>query len=176
MRFALDAAPNAQEGAVAQAIDEANKKVRSLDGALAWDFAVGVVKLDAAKAQGAAGFLSKAGVIACKDLSLECVNEYATVLAVALDGQPLAESKKILLQVATEEQPYGFRAENGRITAMGGAPYGMKHVTGKVTFKQGGALKVTALDENGYATTKKVPVTGVPMDLLPDVMHYIIER
>ncbi len=39
--------------------------------------------------------------------------EYGTVHVISLDDQPLATSRKILIQAFSEEKMYGFRAENG---------------------------------------------------------------
>ena len=48
---------------------------------------------------------------------VECADETACVLVVSLDGAPLAKSKRILVQCATEERPFGWRVEAGLLTS-----------------------------------------------------------
>ena len=103
---------------------------------------------------------------------------------IALDDEPLKTSRKILIQAMTEEQPYGFRVEDGRITDMGGAPFGVKKLDIRVTLKLEGEGKpeVTALDENGYATKKAVVIHGdgvkspLVIHLAEDSIYHIVRR
>ena len=65
---------------------------------------MGLCTLDAPKAQGACGFLSRAGLITLKDLSIRSANTYAAILAVSLDDLPLSDSRRILVQIGTRRQ------------------------------------------------------------------------
>ena len=165
-------------------IDRVRKTVRSLTGEVQWDYGVGLVRVSTPRSQGAAGMLSAAGKIKLGDVTIESGNEYAAVLVVALDDQPIATSRKILIQAMTEERPYGFRASGGRITALGSAPFGVRKIAAAVSLalKGSGKITATALDENGYATKKKVVVTGggagTPLQIrLPeDAIYVIVQR
>ena len=119
-------------------------------------------------------------------LQISLQNEFGTVTAVALDDQPIASSRKILLQVMTQEQPTGFKADGGTITSLGGAPFGVKKIQGTIELRlqagaAAGAPTVTALDENGYPIKKSVTPKpagsgAVELPLLDDVVYYTITR
>jgi hypothetical protein len=83
--------------------------------------------------------------------------ELGSVLAVSMDDRPIASSKKILLQVMSEERASGFEAESTgkdswRIKNIGHEPWQIRELKGTVAFKRPDAsrLKVTPLDGNGY--------------------------
>jgi hypothetical protein len=165
-------------------IDRERQTVSSVTGELRWDYRAGVAIMDTPKAQGAAGFLGKAGEVATADLKVDVANEFATVTAVSLDNLPLASSRKVLVQVMTQEQPYGFRTDGDRIVNLGGAPFGVKKIEGTVELSLGGAstgAKVVALDENGYPTNKAVKTGSskhgsVTIPLVEDVIYYVVTR
>ncbi|MCD6351212.1 MAG: hypothetical protein J7M26_03735, partial [Armatimonadetes bacterium] len=114
-------------------IDHGGKTIASMTGELKWDYGRGLVTVDAPACQGAAGFLGRAGKIELSNVTVQCANEYAAVLVVAMDGQPLATSRKILIQATTQEQPYGFKVEGGKIVTMGGAPYEVERIHATLT-------------------------------------------
>jgi len=174
-------------------IDRQRKLVTSATGELAWDWGRGVVVCRAPRVQGACGFLAAAGSVEAGDLRLALANEYAAVLAVSLDKEPLAKSRKILLQVMTEDQNFGWTVEPAalkdrkaaaakawRITDLGGPPLEVRRISGTVALKHADAasLRVTALDANGLRV-REVPVTtaggALRLELLPDCLYYGIE-
>lgn len=167
-------------------IDRSTKRVNSLTGELRWDYGEGVTVMNSPRAEGAAGFLAKAHTIKTENASITLQNEFGTVTLVPLDGQPLVSSKKILLQVMTQEQLTGFREENGTLKDLGSAPFGIRKIAGTVelNFVAGGPpARISALDANGYAMMNQ-PVkseagtaTGsVRIELLPDVLYYVVSR
>ena len=172
-------------------IDRKEKIVRSATGELALDYGKGVATINAPCAQGAAGFLQAAGRMTLTDVAIDLKNEYGTVLVVSLDGKPLKESAKILVQVMTEDTFSGWKTEPTqaeleqgkgrvacqRIISTGGAPMLVRSFKGTVTLKRpdAGALKVTALDPNGYAI-RDVPGGAAPLTLLPDCIYYIVAK
>jgi hypothetical protein len=66
-------------------IDEGKRTVTSNTGELKLDYGRGVATMYAPKAQGASGFLSRAGDIRLGAVEISSRNEYATVLVVPLD-------------------------------------------------------------------------------------------
>jgi len=163
-------------------VDRANKRVKSLDGSLLWDYGMGLVTVNTGRAQGAAGFLAKAGKIGLKDVTIESTNEFGTVTVVALDGEPIAKSRKILVQAMTEERPFGFKASGGKITDLGSPPLGVRKIDCQLTMRLEGKapIRVVALDLNGYGRAD-VPVTGgagkpAVFRLSEDALYHVITR
>ncbi|HTH46331.1 MAG TPA: hypothetical protein VMB21_02345, partial [Candidatus Limnocylindria bacterium] len=92
-------------------ISRTNKIAKSQTGELEWNWSNGVVKLTAPAVQGLTGFLTAAGSTRLPDVTIESANEYGTVLVVSLDGLPIATSGKLLLQVMSEEKPFGWTTD-----------------------------------------------------------------
>ena len=105
------------------------------------------------------------------------------ILSKGLDGKPLAQSGKILIQAVTEERPYGFRTQGDRITNLGGRPMGVRKIDARVALRLRGEgrAKVMALDENGYAT-RAVAVEGgqagepLVVTLSEDAIYHVVTR
>jgi hypothetical protein len=160
-------------------IDRPAKRLRSTTGELDWDYGLGLVKVNAPAAQGATGFLAKAGSIDLGDVTIAAAMDYGTVLVVALDDQPLATSRRMLLQVMSEETNYGWSAPGEGLRAIkdvGGPPLVVRKFGGTVSFKRPDAatLKVTALDFNGYKDKDAGAAAKIP--LLESTMYYLIEK
>ncbi|NLF38664.1 hypothetical protein GX586_04420, partial [bacterium] len=167
-------------------IDRANRIVRSATGELTMDYGRGVLTVTAPAAQGVAGFIGAAGALDCGDIVIASSNEYATVVAVSLDGKPLKTSAKILVQAMTEENNHGWetaalpatadvpaQSATGaqkkntavpgmkKIASVGGPPLVVRDILATVTFKRPDAatLAVTPLDVNGCAMKTPVACT-----------------
>ena len=167
------AKPVAQD--LSKQIDRAGKVVTSITGELRWDWGNGVVTVDSAKSQAATGFLAKGGTIKLGEVTIRSGNEYGAIQVIALDGQPLASSKKILIQAFTEEHMYGFRTDHGKILDTGRAPINVREIDAQVTFAHGAGLKAVALDGHGYAAGD-VPVAGGVITLPKDRLYVIVTR
>ncbi len=98
-------------------IDDEEGVIRNTNGQLIWNYGKGFVQVDTPTSQGAGGFLQAAGRNTTSDLIIESANEYGTLVAVSLDGRPLADSTAILIQAATREKLHGYETE----TVEGGA-------------------------------------------------------
>jgi len=160
-------------------IDRQKQTVISTTGELRLDYGKGVLTIDAPGAQGLSGALREAGATALKDITVSSDLPLGHVIAVSLDGRPLATSQKILLQVMTEEKASNFQTEPSgdnvkRITNIGQDPWLVKEIGGTVRFKRADAakLRVTALDHAGYPA-QKVGTAG-EIKLLPTTMYYLI--
>ncbi len=162
-------------------IDRSKGLVKSQTGELSWDYEQGLVRVDAPAAQGVTGYLAKAGPQTLGDVTIESGLDYGAIVLVALDGQPLKTSKKMLLQVFSEEQPFGWSApgEGLRpIAETGGPPLVVKHLAGKVSLKRADAatLKVKALDAGGYEAKSVPPGNAAAFTLLSSTLYYVIEK
>ncbi|HEY0009091.1 MAG TPA: hypothetical protein VGB55_10245, partial [Tepidisphaeraceae bacterium] len=121
-------------------IDRDTSIIRAVTGELSLDFRQGVCTMNAPKAQGVSGFLAKAGGnFKLQDVTIESDNEYASVVVVPLDDQPLSTSGKVLIQIGTTARPTGWKDEPAnievevegekktvpgrRVVAHGGAPW-----------------------------------------------------
>lgn len=172
---------------VSEYIDPDAKTIKSITGALLWDYGIGVATMNTAKAQGVAGFLGKKGAIQLDNVTIDMKNDYGTVVVVAMDDKPLAESKKMLVQCMNIDQFYGWETSSsdgmsGTIHNVGSAPWGVQKFNVAVTFKLKGRKpnKVTACDENGYATDKTVESSGEAQNFTVQIdettVYTIIER
>ena len=161
-------------------VDHTGKAVASSTGELKLDYAKGVLTLNSARAQGVSGALKLAGPTELKDLTVSSELELGHIIAVSLDGQPLASSQRILLQTMSEEQETGHRTELvsptvKRILNIGTDPWQVKELHGTVRFKRSDAaqLKVTALDFNGYPAESLGSAQEI--HLQPKTLYYLIE-
>lgn len=114
-----------------------------------------------------------------KDLAIESPMDNAHIIVVALDGEPIATSKRMLLQAMSEEQASGFATEdagNGmkRITNIGRYPWRVKSLSGTVLFRSASGLAIQPLDLNGY--TKGAASHAAELALAPDTVYYLVSR
>ena len=158
-------------------VDRRARTLTSTTGELKLDYGKGLLRIDAARAQGVSGALKEAGAAELKDVAIELGH----VLVVALDGQPLATSGRMLLQVMSEEQSTGWATEPAgagvqRIVKLGRDPWRIRKLSGVVRFKRADAaqLQVTALDFNGYPTAPAG--TAREIRLQPGTIYYLIAR
>jgi hypothetical protein len=162
-------------------IDRNAKTAKSATGELSWDWGRGIATVNAPGAQGAAGFLGKAGKLGLADLEIETPLDYAVVLLVAMDDQPLKTSRRMLLQVMTEDAPNGWSAPGEGLRAVeatGGPPLVVRKLAGKVSLKRpdAGSLRVKPLDFNGYEDKAAKAGSAAALDLLPSTLHYVLEK
>lgn len=144
---------------LSQYINRQQRVVHSFTGELALQYGDGLMTVNTARTQAAAGFLGAAGRITLGDVEIECGNEYGQVVVTSLDGAPLFDAARILIQVLTRAQPYGFTTEGETITALGGGPFGVERIEGSVALTTAGEITARVLDENGYPTGATAPVT-----------------
>ncbi len=162
-------------------VDHASKTVTSSTRELKLDYGKGILTIDSSRAQGVSGLLGAMGRFETRDLVIASEMELGHIIAVSLDGQALATSGKVLLQVMSEEKPSGFQSEplsDGvqRIADIGKDPWLVRKLQGSVRFKRPDAsqLKVTALDFNGYPEASAG--TAEALDLKPATIYYLISR
>ncbi len=90
-------------------LDAEGSRILSSTRELSWDYGQGICEMDAPRAQGVTGFLQSAGGrFELSDVAIESRNPYATVQVVSLDGDPLASSGSVLVQVGTTARLTGW--------------------------------------------------------------------
>jgi hypothetical protein len=173
-------------------IDRSAKVVRSVTGELALDYGRRVATLAAPQAQGVCGFLKGAGGrFDLGAVTVESGNDYAAVLAVSLDGRPLAESGKVLIQVGTRSRPTGWQdrpetlevkgqppAPGLEILNIGTAPWMVENTEGAVAVKNSTLTRATLLDAN-FNAAADVPVRrdggALRLTLPPHAMYVVLQ-
>jgi hypothetical protein len=160
-------------------VDRERQTVTSTTGQLKLDYGKGTLTINAPAAQGVSGNLKDAGAVQLHDLSVESDLLLGHIVAVSLDGKPLASSEKILLQVMSEEQNDGWKTRTvsgavKKITGIGHDPWMVRQLQGVVKFTRPDAmrLKVAALDFNGYL--QKSAGSASEIKLQPNITYYLI--
>lgn len=176
LRF-LDKPAASRQIDLSRFIDRKTKTVRSSTGQLLWDYNQGLVTVNAPQAQGATGFLQRAGTLELPELRITANLDYGSILLVALDDRPLSQSRRMLLQVMSEEQNFGWKTTGNpkrQIERIGQAPIVVRNLAGTVALRRSDAhsLTVTALDWNGYPTS--TVGKGDQFTLQPNRFYYLI--
>jgi hypothetical protein len=135
-------------------------------------------------AQGVAAFFKQRREFALSDCTLSSDNDYGTCVLVSMDGKPLRESAKVLIQCGTSTLPSGWSETldpatgKATITSVGKAPWRTEKVRMQITLINATLSKATALDANGYAASE-VPITRdgekITLALPEDALHLILQ-
>ena len=138
-----------------QYVNRAEKTIKSQTGELFWNYKDGILQIDAPAFQGAVGFM-EGMTIALTNVTVDTKNDYVTVACASMDGLPLAESARILVQVMTEDCMKGYKTEGSdvsdlKIVSVGEPPYVVRDIEVTLTFTGVKSRFVSRLDENGYA-------------------------
>jgi len=171
-------------------IDKSKKIVKSNTNELELDYGNGLCKLNAPKAQGATGYLKQAGKITLGDMTIESANEYATVLAVALDDKPLNASANVLIQVGTSERTTGWTTRpvqikdhnknfNGEeIISTGKGPWQIVNADITITLNNPNLHTACVLDANGMKVKEiELPASGEEKSFKfpPDALYVVLK-
>ena len=142
---------------------------------LSMDRKRGLLLLDCPRAQGVLGFLAGCGIQELGDVAFECDNEFASLLAISLDGKPLRGSRRILIQMGTRERPHGWKVQDGRIQDLGGPPMQVERLRATLHLPDRGTTwKATALDTSGHR--KQGRQVEDKMRLPEDALYLLLER
>ena len=161
-------------------IDRRRQVVASSTGELRLDYGKGVLTINAPAAQGIERRPPRGGHGRAQGSDHRRRNwSSGHIVAVSLDGKPLATSRQILLQAMSEEKPTGFRTEPApggekKITSIGHDPWLVEGARrrGEVQAARRLQLKVTALDFNG--DPGKSIGTASEIRLAPSTIYYLI--
>ena len=169
-------------------INRGRKTVRSVTGQIETDYGRGIYRVDAPRVQAVSGFLGDAGPQRLSDVEIDCANRYATVIVVSMDGRPLQESGKVLVQVGTLDRPTGWATrpyqlagEQGHlIVSTGSLPRLVEKAEGTITIVNPGLATATVLDANGMRRGAPEPLRregGRAVVPLPEnALYVILER
>ncbi len=143
-------------------VDRARRTVISTNRHLRLDYGKGVLTINTPSAQGVSGMLREAGTADLNDLSIASGMEVGHIVAVSLDDRPIASSRKILLQVMSEERTSGFRTEptpdgGKKIVDIGHDPWMVKDFEGTVRLKRADAKART---RKSPPSTRMVPLSN----------------
>ena len=151
-------------------LDMQKKEIRSTTGQLFWNYGRGYVTADTPQTQAAVGFLNGVSV-KLADCEIQTANRCASILVSSWDGQPLSQSRHILITAVGRSRNTDMAYSRGgqRLLAIGKPPVLLEGVRGTVTLRRSDRGTVTALSPYGYKTVD-VPVTAdgsklvVPLD------------
>lgn len=150
----------------------------SASGRVKWDFRKGVATVDAPAAQLAFGFLKDAGTVKLGDVELTTDLPFGSVMLVPLDGQPLATSKRMLLQVSSETSQTAWRQQGDgsvfTVRDLGKPPLVVRSYVGTVKLAPG--LTVSPLGFHGARLPIKSELDSAALQLLPGAPYYLVER
>jgi hypothetical protein len=136
---------------IARCWDRDSGVVRSATGQLVWDYERGVVTCLAPRTQGAVGFLSRGKPVRLRDAELKIDNPFAAVWLSSLDGEPLAESDKVLVTLTARD---GLPQTKGSSKVY--HPVVVEGVSGTIALKSSlaGKLEAYAVDWDGRCLSK----------------------
>lgn len=161
-------------------IDREARTVTSANGKLRLDYGRGVLRIDAPAAQGVSGAIAGTEAHVLPAFEVRTSLDPGHVILVALDGQPIRQSRKLLLQVMSEERATGFRTEavdagRRRIIDCGRDPWEVRRLEGRITLRGFDDRPVTVhpLDASGRRTRDRW--TTRSWELKPETVYYLIE-
>ena len=123
-------------------------------------------------------------------MTIECTNEYASIVVVPLDGKPIASSGKLLVQAGTVCRPTGWverplrvpqgdgAVEGARIIEVGKSPWQVENTRATVTIHNKAVSKATALDPNGMPAgdvAVERSADGVKIALPPNALYVCVQ-
>jgi hypothetical protein len=183
VRVAFDGAgpDTGNSGDIAAGISADGRQIRSNTGQLLMDHARRIMTLDAPQAQGAVGFLKSAGAVQLSRVTIESANDYAHVVAVSLDGKPIADSGRLLVQCVTAARPTDWQvqiADEGvrRVESLGRKPWRIERTRAKLKVANADLVSAVALDPMGRASgpvALQRTADGITFEF-PEAAFYVI--
>ncbi|NET08840.1 MAG: hypothetical protein F6K16_29910 [Symploca sp. SIO2B6] len=184
--------PTAQVQPLDSYINPESHVIHSVTGEVMWDYEQGLCWVDAPKAQGVTGFLKANGTIELTDVSLSSDNHYGTLWVVPLDGEAIATSNRLLVQVGTRTRPTNWKVtpatwtdkknqihEGFEILSYGEAPWQIVETDMVFTLRNTTIDRAIALDMNGMPLNS-LPITqtseGISLLLPPTGKYVILEK
>ena len=170
-------------------IDYENGIVRSITEELELNYKEGIFTFDSPAAAGVSGFLGTDDPIELTDVTIESGNDYVTVGVISMDGLPLTESGKILIQTGTTYRPTGWKeveekfvsggdtVEGYRIIDTGRMPWVAAPTNVEVTINNVKITKAWLLNLAGYPI-KELKLRKLKdkriIELPPDALYVVL--
>lgn len=184
VEYGADPARTVVSPDLAKHIDKAKKVITSATGEITMDYGRGVCLVDTPKSKGVCGFLKQAGgSFALTDAVIASGNRYAAINLVAMDDQPLATSRQVLIQYGSIAKPTGWTTKDlgkdkEEIVNVGRKPWQVVKAEVTVTLTNPTLAKAVALDPAGFATPTQVRFERVGGKLVvmlpPDVLYVLL--
>jgi hypothetical protein len=172
-------------------IDLKQKTITSETGQIHMNYGQGICTIDSPAAQGVSGFLRAAGKISLSTVDIICRNRQASILVVSMDGKPLSESRRMLVQVGTparlsgwSEQGTDFEGKDHKtyhgfvIKNIGSPPWMVESADLELTIRNACLCKMSVLDSSGYVTKQislSADTAGGSVHFPDKTMYAIIE-
>ena len=150
-------------------IDSSKKIAKSITGELEFNGESSYCTVNTSCAQGATAFFSKHPDFRLKDIDITSHNEHGSVLAVSMDGRPISQSSKILVQVSMGCRPSGWveaptqfvgKADNQEkkfdgfvVRNYGTAPWMVNQADVNLVVRNSNLRSAKVLDSNGNAVS-----------------------
>jgi hypothetical protein len=175
---------------LAKYIDREKKIIRSITGEVVLNYGAGRCLLNAPKAQGIVGFFKNGGPFKTADATIQCANEFGSIIVTAMDDKPLKTSGKVLVQVGMPSRPTGWEEsptmikvkegefEGYKVNNFGRAPWQVVRADVEVTLANPALKKATILDANGNAkgtATLTRTATGVRLSFPENALYVVLE-
>ncbi len=175
-----------------KAFDPKSPVVKSLDGAVTWHRAKGLTTLDTPEAQVVVGSLKANSPVTLTDVTISSENEHISVALIALDGKPIRESGKLLLQLTPRVRPSGWQLEKAthadkksgktlegwKIVNTGSLPFRAENVNASMSIRNAHLSKATVLDEMGRTkdtTAVKKADGAITLTLPPNAVWLLLQ-
>ena len=163
--------------------------VHSRTAQLVWNTQRGFCTINAPQVQGVAAHFGNAPRHQLGDVLFSSGNAFGAAMAVSMDGAPLSQSRRILLQYATQSRPNGWREspttvalEGGQqvsgfaVEAVGQSPWLVQQAKLDVVITNPYVRRATVLDMNGMPVqTMELRRTGNSAALrFPSTAMYVM--
>ncbi len=132
-----------------------------------WEYNRGAISIDAPRAQGASGYLGRAGGVTLRNVSLDLLsaNETATMLWVPLDtARPLGGEGRSLMVLASRTEPTGWQwRDSTHADRWGAGPMLLDPLKVRLTFNTGAEvtrISICPLDSAGNAAGAPIVLEG----------------
>jgi hypothetical protein len=160
-------------------VDESARTLRSATGQLSLDYGNGVFAISTPKAKALVGFL---GTLTkpreLGSVTIRSPMEYGAIAIVPLDDQPIASSKRLLVQAMSEQHNAGFKATGDavrKIESIGTVPILVRNLAGTITFTDGSSWTAQPLDQNDQPLGEPLPASAT-LELQSTIVHYVLTR
>jgi hypothetical protein len=146
--------------------DPATNVIRSMTDELVWDAGQRVVSVRSPKTQAVIGFAG-GKEFDLPGVKVKIATPFCSLIFTALDDQPLADSKHILITAMARDQQSNTKySEDGtQLLAIGGPPLLMEPVQVTITLKGKPPAEVNVVDVYGVPTDRKVKLDGASFNI-----------